>query len=215
MGPTIRKDPGAADLAATRKREGTRGRTRERAGVETHLGRSEIVGQRRNRREPKRTGARMGNSGLNLTTTGDVWTARTSVFDRAALSNTRGEGKTGAVGESICHLPTADDQVHGTARAAHEFFASAHWQLVDRVAHKDLIAIVLVWTPRKFFVHGKIIVVVGESVGEGVVREELETSADALFGLNLQSVVFVVGVVPIIAGIDRAARRCGMYYAQG
>jgi len=45
------------------------------------------------------------------------------------------------------------------------------------------------------------------------VREELETVAHTLFDLHLQSVVFVVGVVPVIVGIPWAARGRGMYYA--
>src|SRR5882724_7435768 len=44
-------------------------------------------------------------------------------------------------------------------------------------------------------------------MGKCIVSEELEALAHALFGLDLQSVVFIVGVIPIIAGVDCAARR--------
>ena len=44
VGPPQRIEPSVADLAATRKREETRGRTRKRAGVEPSLGRIETVG---------------------------------------------------------------------------------------------------------------------------------------------------------------------------
>ena len=144
---------------------------------------------------------------------GDVRTAWASIGDRAALPDTRSERKTCAIGESIGHLPATDDQVHSPARVAHEPLASSDGQLVNRVGHEHLIAIERVWTPSELFVYGVVVGVIGERVREGVVRKELETAADALFGLNLQSVVFVVGVIPVIGGIDRAARRCGMHYA--
>src|SRR6202035_5295068 len=47
------------------------------------------------------------------------------------------------------------------------------------------------------------VVVIG--VGKGVVRDELEAVAGALFGLDLQRVVLIVGVVAEVASIDRAA----------
>src|ERR1700722_3954017 len=46
-----------------------------------------------------------------------------------------------------------------------------------------------------------------------MVGKELQTGADALFRLYLQSVVFVVGVIAIVGGIDCATGRRRMYYS--
>src|SRR6202040_946907 len=51
------------------------------------------------------------------------------------------------------------------------------------------------------------------SVREGVVRDELESVAGALFSLNLQRVVFVVGVVAEIPSVNSAATRSWMHNA--
>ena len=97
MRASQRIESGVADLAAPWKREDTRGWTRKRAGVESRIGGGEWISERGNRRIPERTCSRIRNASLNLMTSGDVWTARASVFDRAALPDTRSEGKTGAV----------------------------------------------------------------------------------------------------------------------
>src|SRR5260370_15762797 len=137
-----------------------------------------------------------------------VRTAWTTVSEAAALVDTGSPRKTSAVGQGVGNLPTAQDEVHRAAAVTHIFFASANGQFVNGVGHKHLIAIVLVWPPGKPLVYGEIIIIVCESMGERVVRDELQTGADALFGFHLQSIVFVIGVVTVIAGIHRAASRC-------
>src|ERR1700747_3310280 len=64
-----RIESGVADLAGTWKSKNTRGWTRKRAGVESRLGRSETVGQRRHRRIPERACSRTCNASINLTAT--------------------------------------------------------------------------------------------------------------------------------------------------
>src|SRR5271154_2761994 len=151
-----RIESGVADLAATWKRENTRGWTRKRAGVESRIGGGKWISERGNRRIPERTSSRFRNARLNLTTRVDVWTAWASIFDRAALPDTRSEGKSGAVCESVGDLPATDRQVLKPTSAAQVLFTPAEGQLVDRVGHKHLITIVRVWTPSKLLVDGVI-----------------------------------------------------------
>ena len=132
----------------------------------------------------------------------------------AALRDTRSEGKTCAIGKGIGHLPATQDQVHSSARVAHEPLAFSDGQLVNRVGHEHLIAIERVRSPENFLVYGIVIGVINVCVRKSVVREELQAVANALFGLDLQSIVFVVGVIAVIRSIDSAAGRSLMWYAQ-
>src|SRR5271163_3206596 len=103
-----RIESGVADLAAPWKREDTRAWTRKRAGVESRIGGGEWISERGHRRIPERASSRIRNASLNLTTTGDVWTAWASIFDRAALPDAGSKGKSGAVRERVGDLPTTD-----------------------------------------------------------------------------------------------------------
>src|SRR5215467_3447890 len=139
----------------------------------------------------------------------DIRTARASVFNRAALSNAGSKRQASAVCHRIGYLPTAEEQVRGTASIAHEPFAFADRQLIDGVNHDHLIAIESVGTPSKLFVYREIIIIILISVRERVMGEELQPVAHAFFGLDLQGVVLVVSVVAVIGSVDIAARRRG------
>src|ERR1700688_895590 len=202
-----------ANLAASGKSKRTGGRTSRLAGVASAGNVSGRVGDFRkgvlvqscNRSEPERTRTILSNPGRERLVAYFVWTAWSGVRDLTAILKAWRPRKTAAPGESVAHLPTTNNVVHSTASVAQEPLTFADWQFVNRVGYKHVIAIVRVWTPSDGLVYVEVVRVVGVRMRERIVGEELESVASALFGLNLQRVIFVVGVVTEVTGVNGAA----------
>ena len=92
-------------------------------------------------------------------------------------------------------MPATNKQVRDAACVTHKLLAFADRQFVHRVDHECVIAVEVVRTPSIRLINGEIAGIIEIGFGVGIVRQELQTAADALLYLHLQSVVFVVCIV--------------------
>src|SRR5712671_4070140 len=94
-------------------------------------------------------------------------------------------------------LPTTDQQIPQATDVASKPLAGAKWELVDLSEDEDVVAVVAV----RAVVYALIVargssIIVGYSMLPGVVRVEGQTGRKALLHNHLESVVFVIEIVP-------------------
>src|SRR5260370_42034900 len=98
----------------------------------------------------------------------------------AALPEVGSKGQTAAVIQRVRKLPAANNEILHSAGIAHELLAPAERQFIDGVDHENMIAVEVVWTPRKFLINGEIAIVIVISICVRIGRNELQNVADTL-----------------------------------
>src|SRR5579863_4492162 len=221
MRTAIRIESNITDLTASRHGEGAGSRTSGLAGIRSTRNvrrRGRDFRQRLthswNRLEPIHiAGGIVRDTGPE--SAGDnIGTARTRIGDLTAIFDARGPGQSTAPVQSIGHLPATKEEVRSAARVAHELLAFANRQFIYGVGHKSMIAIIGIRTPGNLLIHIEIRRVVSVGVRKSVMSNELQPVARTLFGLDLQGVVLVIGVVAVVAEVGRAASGGWMYVAR-